>query len=106
MLENFRAGAAFRETDEGIDYTTLIDDLLSGQYDQVQRVVALNAVEGWSKDASEDVAAARPIACRRSVICWSSKFRAAFRANGATSPGFAYPRQLHRQVCRSHCRRF
>lgn len=58
VLEDFKSGAAFRETDEGIEYTTLIDDLLSGQYDQVLRVVAFNPVEGWSRDASEDIAQA------------------------------------------------
>jgi hypothetical protein len=52
----FHSGAAFRETDEGIDYHTLINDLLTGQYDQVLRVVAFNPAEGWSRDASEDVA--------------------------------------------------
>lgn len=56
VLEDFRSGAAFRETDEGIDYSTLITDLLGGQYDQVLRVVAFNPAEGWSRDASEDVA--------------------------------------------------
>lgn len=56
VLEEFKSGAAFRETDEGIDYTTLLDDLLSGQYDRVLRIVALNPAEGWSRDASEDVA--------------------------------------------------
>ncbi|WP_439399814.1 hypothetical protein ACRQ5Q_15370 [Bradyrhizobium sp. PMVTL-01] len=56
MLEDFRSGAAFRETDEGIDHNTLINDLLSGQYGQVLRVVAFNPAEGWSRDASEDVA--------------------------------------------------
>ncbi|MET0407235.1 MAG: hypothetical protein ABW006_02575 [Hyphomicrobium sp.] len=56
VLEEFRAGAAFRETDEGIEYTTLIDDMLSGQYEHVLRIVAFNAIEGWSRDASEDVA--------------------------------------------------
>ena len=58
VLESFRAGAAFRETDEGITYITLIDDLLTGQYDQVKRIVAFNPVEGWSRDASEGVAGA------------------------------------------------
>jgi hypothetical protein len=58
VLENFRSGAVFRETDEGVTYITLIDDLLTGQYDQVQRIVAFNPVEGWSRDASEDVASA------------------------------------------------
>jgi hypothetical protein len=56
VLENFRSGAAFRETDEGIDYTTLLNGLLSGEYGQVLRVVAMNPAEGWSCDASEDVA--------------------------------------------------
>ena len=56
VLEDFRSGAAFRQTDEGIDYTTLLDGLLSGEYGQVLRVVAMNPAEGWSRDASEDVA--------------------------------------------------
>jgi hypothetical protein len=56
VLEDYRSGAAFRETDERIDYPTLISDLITGQYDQVLRVVAFNPVEGWSRDASEDVA--------------------------------------------------
>lgn len=56
VLEDFRTGASFRETDEGIDHATLISDLLSGQYGQVLRIVAFNPIEGWSRDASEDVA--------------------------------------------------
>ena len=58
VLEDFRSGPAFRETNEGITYITLIDDLLTGQYDEVQRIVAFNPVEGWSRDASEDIAGA------------------------------------------------
>ena len=27
VLEDFRAGPSFRETDEGIDYTTLLDEV-------------------------------------------------------------------------------
>src|SRR5436190_23687131 len=56
VLEDFRSGAAWRETDEETDYPTLIKDLLTGQYDQPLRVVAFNPVEGWSRDASWDVA--------------------------------------------------
>ena len=56
VLEDFRSGPAFRETDEGVTYISLIDDLLTGQYDSVLRVVAFNPVEGWSRDASEDIA--------------------------------------------------
>ncbi|MGY3278098.1 hypothetical protein [Bradyrhizobium sp. S3.7.6] len=56
VLEDYRSGAAFRETDEGIDHTTLINDLITGQYGQVLRVVVCNPVEGWARDASEDIA--------------------------------------------------
>ncbi|MBR0939340.1 hypothetical protein [Bradyrhizobium jicamae] len=56
VLEDFRSGAAFRETDEGVDHRTLIADLLTGQYDQVLRVVAFNPAEGWSRDVSADIA--------------------------------------------------
>jgi len=41
VLEDFPNGAAFRETDEGTDYPTLITDLLCGQYGQVLRVGGL-----------------------------------------------------------------
>lgn len=57
VLEDFRNGAAWRETDEdGCDFRTVIEDLLSGQCDHPLRVVAFNAAEGWSRDASEEVA--------------------------------------------------
>jgi len=45
VLEDFKGGAAFRETDEGLDYPTLITDLLSGQYGNVLRVVAFNCMK-------------------------------------------------------------
>jgi hypothetical protein len=57
FISSFRTGAAFREPDEGITYISLIEDLLAGQYGQVQRIVAFNPVEGWSRDASEDIRA-------------------------------------------------
>ena len=57
VLEDFSSGAAWRETDEErTDYRILISDLLTGQYDYPLRVVAFNPLEGWSRDASEDVA--------------------------------------------------
>ncbi len=57
VLQEFRRGPAWRETDEGeTDYPTLIRDMLGGQYERPLRVVAFNAVEGWSRDATEDVA--------------------------------------------------
>ena len=56
VLEDFTGGAAFRETDEGINYQALIQDLLRGEYGSVIRVVAFNPSDGWSRDASEEVA--------------------------------------------------
>jgi hypothetical protein len=50
-------GRAYRETDvEATDLETVIQDLLSGQYCNPIRVVAFNTMEGWSQDASADVA--------------------------------------------------
>jgi len=34
----------------------VIDDLLHGQFHDPFRVVAFNTIEGWSADASEDIA--------------------------------------------------
>jgi hypothetical protein len=57
VLEDFRAGAAWRETDEGeTDFLAVVEDLLTGQYDQPLRVVAFNPAERWSRDASEEIA--------------------------------------------------
>jgi hypothetical protein len=49
-----RAGLAYVETDpaEG-DATTVVQNLLHGQYERPLRVLALNADEGWSRDVSE-----------------------------------------------------
>ena len=58
VLDDFgKAGRAYRETSE--EDTTLgsvVDDLLTGQYNNPVRVVAFNTSEGWSRDVSEDVA--------------------------------------------------
>ena len=58
VLDDFgTAGRVYRETGE--EETTLgsvIDDLLTGQFNNPVRVVAFNTSEGWSRDVSEDVA--------------------------------------------------
>ena len=57
VLEDFRAGAAWRETDEAnTDVSKVLEDLLTGQYEQPLRVVAFNPVERWSRDATEEIA--------------------------------------------------
>ena len=58
VLDDFgKAGPVYREIDE--EDTTLgsvVDDLLTGQFNNPVRVVAFNTSEGWSRDVSEDVA--------------------------------------------------
>jgi hypothetical protein len=52
-----RAGCAWRETDEAdTDLETVLQGLLSGQYVYPVRIVCFNASEGWSRDATSDVA--------------------------------------------------
>ncbi|MET4033034.1 MULTISPECIES: hypothetical protein [unclassified Bradyrhizobium] len=59
VLEDFgaRAGCAWRETDEAdTDFESVLQNLLSGQYAYPVRIVSFNPVEGWSRDATSDVA--------------------------------------------------
>jgi hypothetical protein len=57
VLEDFSSGAAWRETDEGeTDISAVVEELLTGQYEQPLRVVAFNAAERWSRDATEEIA--------------------------------------------------
>jgi hypothetical protein len=59
VLDDFRDWhvQVWRETDvEDTDLDTLIEDLLDGQYSNPVRIVAFKTAEGWSRDASEDVA--------------------------------------------------
>ena len=53
-----RSGLAYVETDPTkADATTIVRNLLQGQYERPVRVVALNADEGWARDVSENIAA-------------------------------------------------
>lgn len=59
VLEDFgvRAGCAWRETDEtDTDLETILRHLLSGQYAHPVRIACFNPGEGWSRDATSDVA--------------------------------------------------
>ncbi|MDI3560021.1 hypothetical protein [Bradyrhizobium sp. Arg816] len=52
-----RAGCAWRETDEAdTDLETVLQNLLSGQYAYPVRIASFNPVEGWSRDATSDIA--------------------------------------------------
>jgi len=59
VLEDFgeRLGRAWRETDEqATDHTTLIQNLMDGQYRNPVRIVAFNTAEGWCRDVTKDIA--------------------------------------------------
>jgi hypothetical protein len=52
-----RLGRVRREADfEATDFETVVTDLLDGQYKRPIGVFAFNRAEGWSRDASSDVA--------------------------------------------------
>src|SRR5258708_34510275 len=52
-----RSGVAYVETDPTkADATTIVRNLLQGQYGRPVPVVALNAAEGWARDVSENIA--------------------------------------------------
>ena len=53
-----RSGQAYVETDpKEADASTIVRNLLQGQYDRPVRVLALNVEEGWVRDVSEIIAA-------------------------------------------------
>lgn len=60
VLDDFgKLGRVYRETDEtAADAEPVIRDLLRGEYHRPVRVIAFNTDEGWSIDASREVAAA------------------------------------------------
>jgi hypothetical protein len=57
VLDDFRIGCAWRETDvDKVDRETLIRDLVEGQYSHPVRIVAFNTAEGWSRDVTMEIA--------------------------------------------------
>jgi hypothetical protein len=58
VLDDFgKSGRVYRETDEEeASLDTVVDDLLTGQFNRPLRIIAFNTAEGWSRDVSEDVA--------------------------------------------------
>ena len=59
VLDDFgeKLGCSWRETDaNATDRETLIRDLIDGEYTHPTRIVAFNTAEGWSRDATVDIA--------------------------------------------------
>ncbi|WLA68563.1 hypothetical protein [Bradyrhizobium diazoefficiens] len=84
VLEDFgaRAGCAWRETDEqDADRETVLRDIISGQYSYPLRIVAFNAIEGWSHDVTEDIADALADRAAREGIDLSPALHAFIQEN-------------------------
>ena len=58
VLDDYgRLGRSWPETgEEDTDRETLLRHLMEGQYSNPGRIVSFNTSEGWSRDASEDIA--------------------------------------------------
>jgi hypothetical protein len=64
VIDRFSSGNLCSETEvERSDLETIINDLLSGQFNDPVQVVAFNTLEHWSQDVSEHVAREIQIRC-------------------------------------------
>jgi hypothetical protein len=64
VVDRFKTGAVYRETEiERTDVDIVIDDLISGQFNDPVRVVGFNTLEHWSDDVSADIADEIQIRC-------------------------------------------
>ena len=62
-------GRCWRETRvERTDFEAVINDLLEGQYYKPVTVIGFNVAEGWSRDASEQVASELRRRCERQGV--------------------------------------
>jgi hypothetical protein len=57
VIDRFKNGTVYRETEiERTDLETIVNDFVTGQFNDPVRVVAFNTLEHWSDDVSKDVA--------------------------------------------------
>jgi hypothetical protein len=58
VVDRFQTGCVYRETEvKRTDIETIINDLLTGQFNDPVRIVAFNTLEHWSDDVSDEIAA-------------------------------------------------
>ena len=57
VIDRFKTGTVYRETEiERTDLETIINDFMTGQFNDPVRVVSFNTLEHWADDVSKDVA--------------------------------------------------
>ena len=65
VVDRFSNGSVYRETEiERTDMETIIEDFLTGQFNDPVRVVAFNTLEHWANDVSKDIASDDPNSLR------------------------------------------
>ena len=99
VLDDFggRLGRAYRETDEAeADETTIVENIISGEYSHPVRVVAFNTVEGWALDVTEDIARAvvsRARSEQRTLANVAQTFVEMALGEDAIEPHYVFPRR-------------
>jgi hypothetical protein len=64
VVDRLKSGTVFLESEiERADLDTVIDDLISGRFNDPVRIVAFNTLEHWSDDVSTDIAREVQIRC-------------------------------------------
>lgn len=74
VADDYKTDRVWREVDYSeTDLETVIQDLLSGQYNNPARVVAFNTAEHWSQDVSVDMAMSYgdAVTCRAEISHFS-----------------------------------
>ena len=57
VIDRFKNGTVYRETEiERTDLETIVNDFMTGQFNDPVRVVSFNTLEHWADDVSKDVA--------------------------------------------------
>ena len=57
VVDSFSGGSVYRETEvERTDLQTIINDFMTGQFNEPVRVIAFNTLEHWADDVSEHIA--------------------------------------------------
>jgi hypothetical protein len=67
VVDRFTSGSVYRETEiERTDLETIINDFMTGQFNDPLRVIAFNTLEHWSDDVSAEsklAATCKPSGC-------------------------------------------
>jgi hypothetical protein len=98
VLEDFgaRLGCSWRETDEqDTDRETFLRDLVSGQYAYPVRIVVFNAIEGWSADATTEIADELAMRASEQLLELSQALELFIQANASRPFGVQLALPLH-----------